>query len=58
MTTLDKYYDKFGSFPPIPYSLDYEDKIMQDKMEEAIKDNKPLTIDSFDDIKQEGLYDK
>lgn len=58
MKTLREYYDMFGVMPPLPYSFDYEDEMMQDKMKKAIKEKKPLTLDSFDDIRQEGAYDK
>ena len=58
METLDKYYDKFNSFPPLPYTYNYDDKEIIKKMEEAIKKNKPLTMDDYEDLEQEGIKEK
>lgn len=45
MDTVKEYVMKFGDFPPLVQTMDYNDDFYTALMEEAIKKNEPLTIE-------------
>ncbi len=57
MDILKEYLRKFDEYPPLPYGTHYNSKKAEKKMLEAIKRNKPLTPDDFEDVRGEGIYD-
>ncbi len=56
MNLVERYLTRFGKLPARPYGYTYEDEKVKEKIEEALKRNKPLTLEDYKGWKQEGLY--
>ena len=56
MAILEEYIKKSNEYAPLPYGTHYNGKIAEEKMKEAIKRNKPLTPNDFENVRAEGVY--
>lgn len=60
--TLEKYYDMFGDYPPRVITMDYENEVYIKLMDEAIKNNKPISTfdldEALDGIEYDLVYDE
>ena len=58
MNLVKRYVMRFGELPARPYGYTYEDEKVKEKIEEALKRNKPLTLEDYKGWKQEGAYER
>ena len=53
---LIKYVEKFNEMPPLPYGQEYDDEIVLDLVDKAIKRGEKLTLDDFPEDSFERVF--